>query len=535
MRLRSCFALLFMLASSFSFAFAQGVNRTVFIVPEVPVFAKASTAAEAQKIAQRKGRLQAMDILLRRLTAEEDWQYLPTLATGAPASAGALVEPEAPESDLFGIEFDEPINKRTKSALSLNPADLDLFSEGLAIFDEKTSATTYRARITYRFKPEGIRNMLEIAGLPYSESQARRALIIPILETRQGTYLWETRNPWARAWLARPLENELTPMILPRGDRQDMSIAALMDVENLNPVALSQLSARYQAPQVILALGRLEDKDGEFLFRVKFIDAYLDGRGGNRQRIDAAAALYDDEEGFGAGGVDQSSPDERGRVLAETFFRGPNDDFPALANRAVEYTVARYADGWKQRTLIDHSLVRPLNLTAWFTSLDEWADIRIALETTPLVREMDVQVFSNQSAVIDLVVIGEQNQFVLDLNQENLTVWQSYDGSWNIAGFDLAEELQMTMSNMEYERPFSDMTEGQRAVNRPGGGEFRPAVPTGLRGTQDVSPEGREGSPTTLELPEDLFGPAEEPERPENGAPVALEQNEPEQNRPDYE
>ena len=104
MLIRCLFAVMLMTASIFAPAHAQGGNRAVFIVPEVPVFAEADSAAQAQSIAQDRGRRRAMDILLRRLTAEEDWGYLPNLTAGEPASAVAV----APDFDfdyweIYGI------------------------------------------------------------------------------------------------------------------------------------------------------------------------------------------------------------------------------------------------------------------------------------------------------------------------------------------------------------------------------------------------------------------------------------------------
>ncbi|HNR76597.1 MAG TPA: hypothetical protein PKM48_05675, partial [Parvularculaceae bacterium] len=66
---------------------ADAAGDDVFVVPRVPVQATGQTATAAKDGAQAAGRRQAMDILLRRLTPEPDWIYLPTLVTGAEAQA----------------------------------------------------------------------------------------------------------------------------------------------------------------------------------------------------------------------------------------------------------------------------------------------------------------------------------------------------------------------------------------------------------------------------------------------------------------
>jgi hypothetical protein len=485
------------LAFGFGAARAQSQNAAVFTVPEVPVYAEADTAAAAQRLAQEQGRRRAMDLLLRRLTAEEDWVYLPTLAADRPAEAASAV-PDMAEEAYVPEMAEGSYGITAKRAVQVQAEDLTAIEEGFAIFDEKTSRTTYRARITYRFKPSAVRSLLETANLPYSEAQARRALILPVLQTENGVYLWEAKNAWARAWLARPLNNELTPLILPNGDSRDIQMAPIEEVRALSPEVLAELAERYNTQQIILALGKLEEGEGEYRLYVQLLDAYLDGRTSARQRLDASrsAELYDDTEGYGSDGV--VTPDaaaltaaQRGGVLVDAYFRGPTGDFPALAQRAVESTVAKYAKGWKAQTLVDHSAVRSLTLTAWFGTLDEWADIRLALEGTPLVREMKVGAFNNENAVIDLSVIGDQDQFLLAMRQENLTVWQGPRGDWNIASFDLAQQLQSRLDPVAEIRDAVANGDGP-AVNREDRRRF--GLPLGRAGdegsaTPDRGPE----------------------------------------------
>jgi hypothetical protein len=417
-------------------AFAQ--DDAIFTVPKVPVFAEAESAAAAQGQAQAQGRRVAMDILLRRLTAEGDWQYLPRLAAGQAAPAGSPVDTDAPyrEGGMPTLSIKRPV--------AVSDDDLAQVEQSFAVFDEKTSRTTYRASITYRFKPDAVRRLLTEARLPYSEAQSREALVLPVLETENGLYLWESKSPWARAWLARPLVNELTPLRLPRGDQADVDIVTAGQAMRMEAEPLAALAQRYRTGQVIIAHGKLAEENGEHRLYVRLIDGYLDGRGSNRRRIEGAgdsAGLYDDAGGFGATSRAVVSAGEPGVVLAEAFFRGPADDFPALAQRAVESTVAKYARDWKERTLVDHSDVRRFELTAWFDGLEGWAEIRTALGNTPLVQEMRTGVFNNENAVIDLTVIGDEEQFALAMRQDGLTVWPS-DTGWNIAEAALAQTLQ---------------------------------------------------------------------------------------------
>ncbi|MEM9899274.1 MAG: hypothetical protein AAF742_07845, partial [Pseudomonadota bacterium] len=180
-------------------ALAQG---DVFVVARVPVQAVAETATTAKNQAQSYGRRRAIDILLRRLTPESDWALLPPVQPQAETLEDNRVnESDQPkglpvlEQDLFALPGKQPI--------SLTPNELLSLEQSFEVYDEKSSSKTYRAYITYRFKPDSVRRLLKDAAIPYSEAQTQTALVLPVLRTNAGAYLWERNNPWMAAWKSR--------------------------------------------------------------------------------------------------------------------------------------------------------------------------------------------------------------------------------------------------------------------------------------------------------------------------------------------
>jgi len=423
----------------------------VFTVPEVPVFAEAKTSAQARESAREQGRAVAFDLLMRRLVAEEDWIYLPQMSTGRPAAASP---------DLYGQDLQTL--PRSKYPVSVDANALRSFEQETNVFNEKSSGTTYRASITYRFKPESIRSLLQGARLPYSEEQAREAMILPVLKTANGVYLWEAKNPWARAWLDRPLSNELTPLTLPRGDVVDVEAITADEAMTLNSARLRAFIERYNVERLLLAVGQLQEQNGEFRFSVRLIEATPPQQPG-------------DVSSIGAG-------------VTEAFFRGEADDFPALARRAVEGTVQRHARQWKRQTLVDFGLQRTLRLTAWFNDQRGWSDIQDAIQSTALVIDREDGVFNRKNAIVDLTVVGEDEQFRLAMAQYTLDVWQDTSGRWHIAENELAAELKKEL------RPLTTELDEQVEERRGLGRLF------GRRGNR------RDDDGDVPELPEDLFG-----------------------------
>lgn len=485
-------------------AAAQQRAGSVFEVPEVPVSAEAESATAAQQIARDLGRRRAMDLLLRRLTAEDDWIYLPQLAAGdmAPAaqSTGTGIldpndpAPAEPARDSVA-DYAYGSNYSGKQPVMLDPSQLPAIEEGFATFDEKSSSTSYSANITYRFKADDVRAMLKDARIPYSESQTRMALVIPVLETANDTYLWESNNPWARAWLARALTNELTPMLLPRGDDTDMALLPVDKAVSRDQAALQEIAERYGVTQVLIAHAILAEEDGRFRMRARLLDGYLaqSGRSAANYTPTNSAALYDSSGGYDENGAVGTAGEAPGRVLMETFYREEAGDFPAMSSRAVENTVAKYASDWKAQTLVDHSVVRQVRVNAWFDSLDDFSRIRTALEASPIVESIEVEAMAAEGGTLTIMVAGDIQQLVADLRQRNVVFWTADNIVWNIATPAKALSVQariLPLSDDQIADPYAEQGMPDGLADQPDGGlgDFSPPLERERRQLREDGP-----------------------------------------------
>lgn len=394
---------------------AMALGEDVFVVPRVTVQAQADSATRAKAVAQTQGRRRAMDILLRRLTVEEDWIYLPRLAMGQPAS----VE----------ISFD-------RGVIALDDSALEQLESGFEVYNEKSSSSTYRAFITYRFKPAAVRKLLKDAQIPYSEAQTRTALVLPVLQTGSGLYLWEENNPWMAAWKVRPYNNELTPMTAPLGDLEDAATISGRQALALNQEALHILADRYSVSQVIVAHAFLQQIDGEDRLRVRLINGFRES--GELSNLDELGVAIVDEPASSQ--LIQQGPSTNdfiqakiGDVLAEAWFRQASGNFPTLAEGAIETTIAKHAKPWKQRTLIDHTEAALLEASAYFQSIGEWGKIRTALVSTPLIGSVQVRSMSRRGAEILVRAYGDSGKLIIAMESQGLALWSEDGEHWMIA------------------------------------------------------------------------------------------------------
>lgn len=488
-------ALVMVLAlACFCLAPAYAENEDVFVVPRVPVQAQAESASEAKRIAQSRGRRRAMDILLRRLTVEDDWVYLPNLRRGEPAAAV-----------MTGTEGKSPIVIDAQQLLSLE--------SGFVVYGEKSSARTYRAYITYRFKPEEVRRLLRYARIPYSEAQTRTALVLPVLQTDKAIYLWEKNNPWMGAWKARPYTHELTPMTAPLGDLEDVALITAKQALAFDQEKLQALAQNYSVPQVIIAHARLRQEEGVDQISIRLMNGYLESSAVEASNeLDAILNSEDGLEGDGvaplAGDnfVAPSSPRQAltaiggakpGDVLGDAYFTEPSGNFPMLAERAIEHSIASYAKAWKARTLIDYASEAFLQGTAFFQSIQEWAQIRAALIETPLVGSVQVSALSRDGAEMRLRVFGDPSRLAAALEGKGLVFWSEGDERWFVATPATAT-----------------LYRGQRSLRRR----------RGMFGENDFTGDGNgQARPVPVSLPSEGFeGPQRQPGSAYNGAPQPL-------------
>lgn len=430
-------------------AYAQ---ESVFVVARVPVQATADTATAAKELAQDTGRRKAMDILLRRLTPEEDWRYLPSLANAEPAAA--LSAPDG-----------------VKQAIDINGQQLVALEQSFEVYGEKSSSRIYRAYITYRFKPDAIRRLLKAASLPYSEAQTRTALVLPVLQTDSGAYLWEPNNPWMAAWKSRPYTHELTPFVAPNGDVEDEATITAQGALDLDPDAAAALAGRYGVSQVVVAHARLRQVDGQDRLSVRLLIAYSEAASSGTlpsgeedilAAIEPTAARHSSDIYGYAGSRNNDFAADVGQEIAAASGVEQSGNFPILAERLIEDAIAKYASGWKERTLIDHASDAFLAATAFFDGLKDWARIRGALVETPLVGAVQISALSPTGAEMGVRVFGDPSRLTTALENQGIVFWTETGDHWFLATPDVATSVrgQRFLKNQSRRRLFGESAAG---------------------------------------------------------------------------
>ena len=326
----------------------------VFTIDRWPVDASGETAAGAREIALTRGRVQALQELLQRLSPREYWPSIPPV----------------PPSDVINL------------------------ISGIQINNEKTSPTRYLADVSYGFQPEAIRNILRDANIPFSESQARQAIVLPVFDVDGQYILWEEENEWSHAWQKRVFINELVPIISALGELEDIVSVNAGDAISRNRSALIPFAVRYGLSDVLVAHAALGSEEAIEVLKV---------------------SLYR---------VSASGDDEFGARSANFIIRNTNQlPLEDLLNFAIDQAMVRLREDWKFQTIIHFEGVQSRLLgTVRFDEHREWIVIRDRLNEMPTIRNLEVVALSTTGAEIVLNYVGTLSQLRLNMSQRDLNL-----------------------------------------------------------------------------------------------------------------
>lgn len=205
-------------------ALSTGLSQTpavaqqtdIFAVNALPVDETAADEVKAKEQAVAKGSTRALQLLLQRLTLEQDWARLP---------------------EIGGDRIDNYIRH-------------------ISFANEKIGGGRYLAEVNYGFNPDAVRNLLTNASIPFSETASRPMVVVPVLQISDGALLWDEGNDWLRGWAEAELPAGLLPIVVPLGDLADVAAIGMRQAVGGEPEALARIAAKYGAGGVFVAIAR---------------------------------------------------------------------------------------------------------------------------------------------------------------------------------------------------------------------------------------------------------------------------------------
>ncbi len=315
MNLRTVF---FFAAALFLAGPALAQNNSLYTVSGVHVDATGASSTEALNAAIAQGRAKAWQTLYRRLTRQADWPKQPAL--------------DATELVRLGRSYN--------------------------IANERRSTTRYVADVTYLFNPTSVARTLRAAQIAFSQTQAKRILVIPM---SPGV----SHGAWAQALTAPAFRETTVPFTLLAAE-DDAGLASLnFDAATWNDV--SAVAGKNRVSEVGLA--QVVSANGKLTVNVRRL-------GPGEQPVKTSV------------------------------------DVPMLQNAAATYPAAAQAavnaieEMWKTRSVIDFSQRGRLTADVQIASLEQWGEIQSSLSSVSNVTGFTVSAMTMNYARINLNYLG---------------------------------------------------------------------------------------------------------------------------------
>ena len=323
----------------------------IYTVSEIPVDVTAENAVAAREKAHLKGQEAGLERLLRRLVPADEHGRLPAVQ-GLP---------------------------------------VDRYVQNFQIADERLSNTRYLAKMTVAFDPDGIRDLLRSARLPFSEEVSAPLMVIPLYDDPTNARLWPENNPWWAAW-AEELDNESgLRLVMPLGDLEDASAVTVDQARAGDVIALRRVASRYGAKDSIIMSATPENEiTGNQPIRVRLAAR----RVGGAQKIGQSFTL----EG------------------------APGEPLESVLRKAVLQLQTNLNEQWKKAHILRLDTGGLMFVDVPITGLKDWVNINRNLESLVEISQIEIASFAQRRVQIQIYYVGDEQGFEQALGRLGLSL-----------------------------------------------------------------------------------------------------------------
>lgn len=265
---------------------------------------------------------------------------------------------------------------------------------GTAVRTERNSATRYIATLDFSFLPDAVRQSLAREGVPFIDSMAPQAVLVPILKGGNAA----RQAQWSEAWRGLDLANTLTPLRL-EVPRPTLHADTIRMLETGDGSAERILAGEYNSAQVVAAVAEIDSA-------AKRLHVMLSG-------VDAVGPVWL-KRSYRMSGGDIGYSMELAAVIGLGVLEGRWKALRAGARGGVEVMAAPGV---------------PLQVQVEFQGLVQWNAIRRQLDDTPGVAGLTVNAVSARAADVALSFPGGGEQLAEVLAPQGLQL-RNIGGNW---------------------------------------------------------------------------------------------------------
>ncbi len=305
------------------------------------------------------------------------------------------------QRDAFRKILAEIAPAQDVAALALPPDDqLTSWVQDFEIESEKTSASRYIGRFTFRFMAEPVRQFLSENGVSFAETSSKPVLVLPVYTDETGTTeLWGPTNLWMNAWTTRQTPPGLVPILAPRGDLEDSAGISATQALAGDQERIQDMAQRYGAGDVMVAEANISPATPE-----------------GRRSLALSVTRYGTE----------------GTQNFKDQVEGDAANIDQLMRDGVEKVAAIVQSAWKDQNLVDPNQRQELSVHVPVTDLAQWVAVKRRLARVSSIKGVNLLELSRSGAELEVTYVGDEAQFIRALAQADLLLTDSGEGQATI-------------------------------------------------------------------------------------------------------
>jgi hypothetical protein len=328
-------------------------SKDLFVVKNINVDVTSSNSYGARDKAMKKANRIAVDRVIKSLVLKSDLEKLPIIS-------------------------DEQL--------------LNYISE-TSVVNEKTSSVRYIATLNIKINEKSLKKYLIENQVPFVLEIAPKSLVLPIFSAQgKKTILWENNN-WFEVWKNNRNKSSLIPLIVPRGDFDDIKSVSANQAEVLNSKAIKNISDIYLVENVYVVNASYKNDNQKFEVYIQY--------------------LSDKNPFFTSVEFDVTPDMSEDRVLL----------------RALELVQYEISDVWKKQNVISYEQSTKAVVVAKITSLADWLSIKSVINSLPFVKDVNLRAIKKGQAQFEMNFFGDKYRLISALEDEKLNLYE-YGNIW---------------------------------------------------------------------------------------------------------
>ncbi|MEC9022241.1 MAG: DUF2066 domain-containing protein [Pseudomonadota bacterium] len=320
----------------------------------------AVSAEIARELALKKGRLMAFQRLIERIVPEKETEKLP----------------------------------------QIGEEKLEELVAAVQIEDEKSSQIRYIASLNIIFSSSDVRRYLHGLGVGFAESFSKPLLVLPIFRERNKRLLWESENPWRKAWEAQSKNYSLLPLKIPAADIAFNRIITAKQAMEADKSKIAEVFRNFSASGLLLLSAEPVEN-----FRKNETMLQLTIR-----RIQTGLPDYTEVRSI----------------------RAPkNSSLESILARAIKKVARDLSEKWKKQNVIrfrDRGLISAM---VYYDGLSQWVSIQKKLALIASIYQIEISNISKKQAGIKIHFFGRPEQLGVSFVQQNLDLFREVQ-NWGI-------------------------------------------------------------------------------------------------------